>query len=359
MGYWWDQLTTEKYWVEITDRPDIGADLKCPQTKKGNQEYWSYSLIRAIWPGDIVFHYSTNERAFVGASVAGGPLEERAIVWVPHGTSGRASEEDPKPRPGWWLPLYGYSNASRRLTLMELQELDNQNWFLNWLEGMEQQRKKGEIIAAPFQPYPRKIRASQGYLTKMPAVFVERWSQLSDLVDSLDREEEELVRLARVAPPSGAQAISLQNGTFKPKSDEEYSAFIRGGFQRRSRKHESLVKNAADFLRDQGASISNPHPIDLLMTSPLKIIFEAKLIGNRSAGFGIREAIGQLYEYRHFIGPKDSTLCVLLDAEPPELFVTYVEEVIGFQIMWKGLSGFTGGPQTLSLLCQILDSKKS
>jgi hypothetical protein len=30
--HWWTGLTEESYWCEITDRSDIGADLRCPQT---------------------------------------------------------------------------------------------------------------------------------------------------------------------------------------------------------------------------------------------------------------------------------------------------------------------------------------
>src|SRR5262249_16370682 len=73
---WWAALPDERYWCEITDRPDIGADLKCPQTNEKGKPDPSYSLIRAVWPGDLVYHYSTRTKSFVGASVAGGPLEE-------------------------------------------------------------------------------------------------------------------------------------------------------------------------------------------------------------------------------------------------------------------------------------------
>jgi hypothetical protein len=98
---WWEGDPTERYWSEITDRDDIGADLKCPQTDEGGSRYWSYDLIHGVWPGDIVFHYSTPRRSFVGASVAGGPVEERPIVWVPHGTVGRSKRGERAPRPGW------------------------------------------------------------------------------------------------------------------------------------------------------------------------------------------------------------------------------------------------------------------
>src|SRR4051812_15052627 len=87
---WWGGAPDERYWCEITDRGDIGEDLKCPQTNEEGGTYWSYELIHQIQPGDIVYHYSTPQHAFVGASVAGGPIEPRPIRWQPHGTVGRS-----------------------------------------------------------------------------------------------------------------------------------------------------------------------------------------------------------------------------------------------------------------------------
>jgi len=45
MFYWWENAPEERYWCEITDRHDVGADLKCPQADEAGKEYWSYSLI--------------------------------------------------------------------------------------------------------------------------------------------------------------------------------------------------------------------------------------------------------------------------------------------------------------------------
>jgi hypothetical protein len=90
MPYWWEDHPEERFWCEITDRNDIGADLKCPQRNESGGHYWSYEFINQISPGDVVFHYSTRAKAFVGASVAGAPVEERPIVWAAHGTASRA-----------------------------------------------------------------------------------------------------------------------------------------------------------------------------------------------------------------------------------------------------------------------------
>jgi hypothetical protein len=129
MADWWDGLPQERFWCEVTDRRDIGADLKCPQTDEEGHAYWSYSLIHSVVPGDVVFHYSTREKAIVGASVAGGPVEERPIVWAPHGTVGRKKRESRAARPGWWRPLYGFVTASHPLTLTEVNGPQHQQWL--------------------------------------------------------------------------------------------------------------------------------------------------------------------------------------------------------------------------------------
>jgi hypothetical protein len=101
MPNWWTDEPAERFWCEVTDRPDIGADLKAPKVDDAGQPYWGYSLLKELHPGDFVFHYSTQNKAFVGISVAGGPVEDRPIVWRPHGTSGRAAGLPAVPRPGW------------------------------------------------------------------------------------------------------------------------------------------------------------------------------------------------------------------------------------------------------------------
>ena len=64
--------TAPAFWLEITDRPDIGVDLHCPQRDAAGKRNSGYSLIWWVEPGDVVFHYSLNERAIVAWSRAAG-----------------------------------------------------------------------------------------------------------------------------------------------------------------------------------------------------------------------------------------------------------------------------------------------
>jgi len=87
---WWADHPSEKYWIEITDRPDIGANLKAPQ---GPVSGWF--LVKEVQSGDIVYHYDKNKRSFVGRSYATGNWWEEDIEW-------------PHIRPGWYTELVGY-----------------------------------------------------------------------------------------------------------------------------------------------------------------------------------------------------------------------------------------------------------
>jgi hypothetical protein len=178
--YWWSAIQAEKYWCEITDREKPGEDLLCPQTQDSGKPFWSYSLILQIRPGDIVFHYYTPKKAFVGASVAAGVALPDQMLWTAHGTVSRRKVISPKLRPAWRLPIRDFVTAEKPVTLAEAQK--DQDWVRRW---MAEKKAMAEVVASPFQAYPNKLRACQGYLTKMPLAFINRWIKLKQLVEQL------------------------------------------------------------------------------------------------------------------------------------------------------------------------------
>lgn len=46
--------------MEVSDRPDMGADLNEPMLDEAGQERWSYALMLEPDDGDVVFHYSNS-----------------------------------------------------------------------------------------------------------------------------------------------------------------------------------------------------------------------------------------------------------------------------------------------------------
>jgi hypothetical protein len=178
----------------------------------------------------------------------------------------------------------------------------------------------------------------------MPRDFVDRWAPLSQLVDRLAGKQDELSALGELYP--GSVEEPKEHGVFRPKSEEDYVAIIRANVQRRTRTHERIVRLAGEYLRARGAEVTTPHPVDLMMVQPTRVIFEAKPVGRFGALFAIRQAVGQIFEYRHFLGPRDAKLCILLDREPKKQLVDYVETGLGLLLVWLTPDGMSSGPHT-------------
>jgi hypothetical protein len=98
---WWNGEPEERYWLEITDRSDLGGDLYAPQRDQAGHESWSYELVTYVRDADIVLHWwkqAGQESAIVGYSHAVGSVLTDTITWQPRGTSGRASGVCQPPR---------------------------------------------------------------------------------------------------------------------------------------------------------------------------------------------------------------------------------------------------------------------
>ena len=54
---WWDGDPSETFWMEITQREDLGANLLAPKLDNDGRETWEYALILETRPGDTVFHW--------------------------------------------------------------------------------------------------------------------------------------------------------------------------------------------------------------------------------------------------------------------------------------------------------------
>lgn len=106
MDRWCIEEPEERYWLETTDRAELGKDLNAPQADETGRENWSYSLVREVADGDVVLHYSKRDRAILAWSRAAGGSWEDAVRWAAHGTSSRGIVV-PYERPGWRHGLDG------------------------------------------------------------------------------------------------------------------------------------------------------------------------------------------------------------------------------------------------------------
>ena len=117
---WWANDPREVYWLETTERDDIGNDLHTPQLDEGGHEHHGYSQINEVLPEAVVLHYDKNARAIVGSSRASGEVFEGETVWLSHAASARRAGLHEYHRPGWFMSLDGFTELEPPISLAQL-----------------------------------------------------------------------------------------------------------------------------------------------------------------------------------------------------------------------------------------------
>lgn len=176
---WWAGDPAERYWLEITDRENLGVNLHAPKVDGGGNPYWSYELVAHVAEGDIVLHHwkrPGREPAIVGLSTAVGQVQESTIIWTAHGTYGRGRGSG-RPEPSWLMPLTGFTELDTPLGLAQLRETEDR------LRAVREElaADHGSPLYFPYAFSSRQpLRTTQGYLVKFPAALVDALTPLRD-----------------------------------------------------------------------------------------------------------------------------------------------------------------------------------
>jgi MrcB-like, N-terminal domain len=143
---------------------------------------------------------------------------------------------------------------------------------------------------------------------------------------------------------------------FKPKDAADYVANIPASAERRGRHHEALIKEFGDAVRATGrTAFTNVHPRELVVVDrPLEWLVEAKTVG-LNAEPAVRDAIGQLFTYRHFcyreVGRLDPRLLALFNAPIGEAFENLLA-TLDIDFVCRDRGAWRGSADALALLAQ-------
>lgn len=156
---------------------------------------------------------------------------------------------------------------------------------------------------------------------------------------------------ARQATESVADFDPLAD--FQPKDSGEYTAQISARQQVKQRSHEDLVKDFGLYVAGRGYSPITrlQHPKDLVLRQQHvseglgdEWLVEAKIVRHGNPTVAVREALGQLYEYRHFLYQKQpKPFLVGLFSEEIGVYAPYLEEQ-GIASVWRSDDGWGGSP---------------
>ena len=139
-------------------------------------------------------------------------------------------------------------------------------------------------------------------------------------------------RAKNLAPAAHAPPV------FRPKNADEYLARIAPHLQKRTRTHEALVRRFGESMREQGLTpATNVHPRDLTLDG----YGDHWLVEMKTTTGGVeqavRDAISQLFAYRHFVyrnqGRDDPRLLAVFDGPIGDAFTDLLES-LDIGAMW-------------------------
>lgn len=184
--HWWSDDPTENLFMEITNRSDMGTDLKAPRTARHGALTPGYSLIEAVRLGDLVVHYSSTAEAIVGVSLVAGPTEPAPIFWAARGSYARQAGEGPRWLPGTRVPLERFTPLPTPISLENLRQSEDEIMAIR--ADLEQQFP-GHSLYFPWTPYSGgPMRTFQSYLVKFPRAVLFQLSALQQTISALSDE---------------------------------------------------------------------------------------------------------------------------------------------------------------------------
>ncbi|WP_050507982.1 MULTISPECIES: protein NO VEIN domain-containing protein [Streptomyces] len=232
---WWRHDPRERYWLEITNREDIGRNLLAPQVNDRGEEYWSYTLVREVRPGDLVLHWDKNHGpGVVGYSHVRGEAIASTITWQSRGTYGRQRRAS-GPEPAWEAPLSGYRRLKKPVTQARLREMEPS---LRALRDHLAETVEGPLYFPFALSHTRPLRAAQGYLTKLPRALVETLPELLEL------------RQTAISEPYESEASSPVPAS--PRKPAQSSGY---GRQHDAKRRRAVERYAMDLVLDHYRSL--------------------------------------------------------------------------------------------------------
>lgn len=319
LNVWWDGDERERFWLEITGRPDIGVDLHAPQRDAVGRRTSGYSLLWWVERGDVVFHYDLDARAILSWSFAVGRVSEAPVVWLSHRSATRRRLVSARAQPGWWLDLDGPYPLPTPLTLARLREQSERVRAVR----DELERRHRRPLYFPFFFYrDRDLRPMQPYLNKLPAALVAALPELAAAATVL-RQVTAATAAAAPAPPSqpGSLGVPYRRARARHLPDErEPFAVDPAIVERGVAGHVDSQNAVADALAAAGIVPRSPRPeepnFDLAWErNGLVHVAEVKSITDQNEEQQLRLGLGQLLRYRSLLRRRYAAAAAVLVAE--------------------------------------------
>lgn len=316
---WWAADLTERYWLEITDREDLGVDLNAPADRETGDNYWSYEFVREVQDGDVVLHYRTRPiNAITHWSRAAGEPYRDDVYWGAHGQASGRGPVAPYWRPGWRHPLDGPYPLAEPVSAARLREFEGE---IRAVREELRATHPGASLYFPFQlSDTQPLRAFQGYLTKFPAGVVGLISQLAEVATLAESTR------PSAGAPAPASGNAVLGAEYRHSAQSSRTArrqpfsvdpnLVDRALEAHARTQEAL----ADAVKEAGLSPRSPHPgepvFDIAWEDGEAIVLaEVKSLTEENEEKQLRLALGQVLRYGFLLGQKGRPVQLVIAVE--------------------------------------------
>ncbi len=337
---WWVGDPAEIYFLETTDRTDIGVDLNAPQADDAGRAHHAYALVPHVRDGDVIFHYQ-QPHGLVGWSRAIGAPYMDAIVWGARGRVAQKAGVQPYTRPGWRVALEGPFLLQTPVSLATLRAAE---------PAIRQAIVEAEesIVGTLYRPFQisdkQPLRATQHYLTKLPLSVILAVPPLIAAADEAGNAAASMLADPRLVPPQVAGDVGQP---YIPADAEAATAqrdpftIDPGAVDRGLRGHASTQNALAERVRAVGAEPRSPSArepqYDLSWTvGETLFVAEVKSLTPSNEERQLRLGLGQVLRYRHLLGQSGVAVSAVLAVEQVPSDPTWVElcRALGVTLCW-------------------------
>lgn len=334
---WWQNDDGERYFLETTNRDDLGVDLQAPKFNDHGKPTAAYALVEHARDGDVVFHYQMPHGLVAWSRVNGSPFEDR-IIWGARGKAAQLAGVVPYPRPGWRVMLDGPYPLERPVGLDELRRREHR--IKRAVEQTE--RAVAGAIYRPFQLSDKQaLRATQSYLTKLPRSVVHAIPELARA--AAHEEVTRALAITEMAPTPGDQfgreysevAELVSSGEREP-FDVDPSVIDRG-----VEGHAYTQNRLAGVVLAAGWRPVSPRPSEpqydvAWRASAGLFVAEVKSLTEANEERQLRLGLGQVLRYRHVLAVNDEKVTAVLAVERQPTDPTWLDlcAALGVVLCW-------------------------
>ncbi len=344
---WWANDPDEIYWIEITDRSDLGVDLNAPQRDEASGETPGYSLIQEIADGDIVFHYhrpNNHDRdGIVAWSRATGDIWSDQVRWRSHAPHARGLQR-PYLRPGWRRRIIDFTKIDPVITRAELQELREEILEVRRIIEAEY----GTPIYFPFYDYGgRELRFNQFYIAKVPKALLAVIPRLAMVVGDAIPACMPTITYPRPSELQTTIRIADDYRLAREEEQESRSIGLRlidlSAIDRGTNAHARTQNSLAEYLRSKGLRPLSAQPgrlqFDLAWRDAnIAFVAEVKSLSGTNEEQQLRLGLGQVLRYAHLLRRSESQVhpVLVVERKPSDESWIALCRSINVTIVWPG-----------------------